>query len=71
MKKKNKLGKFVLGSAAVAGIAVGAYHLFKNYIKDDDDFDDFEDDFDDEFFDDITSDDFEVDEPSRDRKSVV
>lgn len=66
MMKKGKFGKFLVGSAAIAATAAGAYYLYKNFINKDytDDFDDFDDDFDDEFFDDITSDD--LGEPSED-----
>ncbi len=75
MKKKGKFGKFLLGSAAVAGVAVGAYYMYKNFMNNDynDDFDDFDDDFDDDFFDDITVDDFEdsvEDESAREYVSI-
>ena len=71
MKKKSKFGKFLIGSAAMAGVAAGAYYVYKNYIKEDDtdDFDDFYDDFDDEFIDDITSDDSD-DESTREYVSI-
>ncbi|NLJ90824.1 MAG: hypothetical protein GX323_07975 [Clostridiales bacterium] len=72
--KKGKFSKFLLGSAAVAGVAVGAYYLYKNFMNKDytDDFDDFDDDFDDDFFDDITVDDLdeEDDESTREYVSI-
>lgn len=73
MKKKGKFGKFLLGSAAVAGIAVGAYQLYKNFKNNnyDDDFDDFDDDFDDDFFDDITVDEFEDSEEDESTREYV
>lgn len=73
--KKGKFSRFILGSAAVAGAAVGAYYLYKNFMNKDytDDFDDFDDDFDDDFFDEITVDDVEdtkEDESTREYVSI-
>lgn len=75
MKKKGKFSKFLLGSAAVAGVATGVYYVYKNFIANDDydDFEDFDDEFDDDFFDDITVDDFEdskEDESTREYVSI-
>ena len=71
--KKGKFSKFILGSAAVAGVAVGAYYLYKNFMNKDytDDFDDFDDDFDDDFFDEITVDDFEDSEEDESTREYV
>lgn len=73
--KKGKFSRFILGSAAVAGAAVGAYYLYKNFMNKDytDDFDDFDDDFDDDFFDEITVDDTtdsDEDESTREYVSI-
>ena len=73
--KKGKFSRFILGSAAVAGAAVGAYYLYKNFMNKDytDDFDDFDDDFDDDFFDEITVDDatdIEEDDTTREYVSI-
>lgn len=60
-----KFGKFLTGTAVLAGIAAGAYYVYKNYIASDEDLDDL-DDLDD-FDDDETT---EVDESERDYVSI-
>ena len=59
-----KFFKFLCAAASVAGVAFGAYCVYKNVIakKDDEDFDDFEDCFEDE--------DSEVSEENREYVSI-